>query len=484
MSIFRYLILLLPIAFFSSALFYDLDPAGSRTAEYNFNADSAMISKLFPADRLQGADSTGQLILKEPVYFKVRYPQDYDKAIVEMTYENQGQDLLQVGLKQFGEEDWNYSLQPVANSSLDDLDWPKVSSGNITLWQRVKKFASVNEFLESYYELNVAAYNFDLLKKYILPGYQPAKDRTEISKMIRGDYSIYTYVKSEDLDWQFKFVDFNRTEGPEEIPIKVSDWSGKEIFSETLPDDGSVSNVSGASSARTYNLKLADLAEGVYRIDWSVESDIFTTDISTKQHLFGFIDRLYLVNNKEYTDGLPDLNLDPTTVYTNIGTVSLYTSHPMGLQTVMVDGKQVVIDKTHEQFFASTAEGLSTVYSPLNDILIRGDGLIFFDKSQFFNPEVIKLKDFDSTMDVDYVIAGYKSPQINQDGSYSISVPFDLTDAGLDEHSLRFIISAPNLVDRGNQLKIKKIKVTLLKPPLQSWQDIYDVLKNKIEHAF
>jgi hypothetical protein len=218
-KLFRFILFLLPPIFFICMAVIDLNPSGVRHVRYDFSKDSAVISRFFPANRLAKAGADGQQLLSEPVYFRLRYPQNYQQAVVNMDYSNKGQGLVQLGLQVANEGDWQYELQPIENSNLDQLQWPKIVAGGTTLWQRNAKFTTINDFLENYYNLNSAAYNFDLLKKYVIPEYQATTTDTTIDRLIRGQWSLYTYVKQESLEWHFDVVDFNRTVGPDTVTL-------------------------------------------------------------------------------------------------------------------------------------------------------------------------------------------------------------------------------------------------------------------------
>ncbi len=472
----RIILYLIPLALLVTIVTWNIDIDGRRVAEYQFDQDSPFISRLFPANRLSAMTETGQKVLSEPVYWRVRYPQRYSQAKIDISYSNEGQDLLQIGLKQYGGDDWQYHLQPIENSSLDTLDWPQITSGETTLWQRKAKFETVRDFLQNYYELPVAAYNYDLFKRFIIPGYQPNQSTSTVDRLLRGNLSIYTYVKSEPLAWDFQVVDFNRTNGADPVTLIVRDWQGTEVKRFELADDGGVTDRVGASPERKVSVWLNNLPEGVYRLDWQAENDIFISRIETKQKLFGFIDRLYLVNNQEYRDGLPDLDLSSTTIQTTASIIGVQTAHPLGLQTIQINDESLEVKKTHEDYYISVETPLSTIVSPVNDILLHGDGLFFLGAEQVFNPEIFKLKSFDPNVNVDYVIANYRSPQVDAQGVRQTSVTFDLQSAALEDGSLRFMLSAPNLVSRGNNVSIRSIKVTLLKPPLENWSDIWQAV--------
>ncbi len=475
--VFRWVIALLPVIFLGSAVIYDLNPSGVRIMHYDFLHESPQISRLYPANRLAGVTAEGQKVLAEPVYFRVRYPQAYDQAVVDIRYVNQGQSLVQLGLQVQGSQEWSYFLRPIENNSFDSAPWSRVTSGTMSLWQRQPQFTSVNDFLSGYYNLKVGAYNFNLLRRYSQADYQASSATTTIDRLIRGPWTAYTYVKKESLVWNISLVDFNRTVGADPITLIARDWSGQEVKRWQLPDDGRTGNTVGASPLRLLQVRADDLPEGVYSLDWQVDNDIFVTQIETRQHLIAFSDHLYLANNSEYRDGLPQLDLTTTTIYTTARSVGISTAHPAGLQAVTVDGKPYQLQTIHEPVFAAVTAPLAPVVLTRADTMIAGDGLFFFDPKQFFNPEVITLKSFDAGLDVDYVIANYVPPTIESDGSRLARVVFDTSAAAVDQRALRFMISAPNYNQQGNELIIRDVTVSLYKKPLTSLADIITALR-------
>ena len=473
----RWLIACIPCLILGLAVIYDLNPSGVRIMHYDFSHESPQISRLYPANRLDGVTAQGQKVLAEPVYFRVRYPQTYDQAVVDIRYYNQGQSLVQLGLQVQGSEEWSYFLRPIENSTFDSAPWSRVTSGTMSLWQRQAKFSSVNDFLSGYYDLKVGAYNFNLLRRYSQADYVASSATTTIDRLIRGPWTAYTYVKKEPLLWNLLLVDFNRTVGADPITLIVRDWSGQEVRRWELSDDGRSGNTVGASPLRVLQVRADDLPEGVYSLDWQVDNDIFVTKIETKQHLIAFSDHLYLANNSEYRDGLPQLDLATTTVYTTARSVGISTAHPAGLQTVLVDGKPYELQTIHEPVFAPITSALGSIVMTRADTMLAGDGLFFFDPAQFFNPEVITLKSFDAGLDVDYVIANYVPPTVEADGSHSARVVFDTASAAVDQRALRFMVSAPNYNQQGNELIIRGITVSLYKKPLTSMADIINALR-------
>ena len=487
-KILRVIIIALPILLLLWLINKDLVRGGHLEYVYDLSHEVPVITKLFPENRLSQPERLGQSkifwqqILQEPVYFEARLPQTFETAEVVVTYQNKNQPLLQLGLDTLGENEWNYYFKPLENQLLDDLDWPKVEGEEGTLWQKEKKFSSVKEFLGAVPGLNnFAAYHFALERKFVIPGYQPTSEITELNKTIRGSHSIYTYIKNEALDFRFIFQDMNRSLGPDDFKIKVYDSSGKKIYEQPVADDGVVTNHDGASKKRQIDLQLKNLTEGVYKIVLDCQDEIFFRKITTRQQYLTFIDRLYLADNIEYSDGMIDLNYSPSVIYSSVPRLGFYTAHPEGLQEVGVGKQSVSISQTHQNFYLTAEQLPVNLYLPKNDLLVFGRGLMALSKETYFNPEIYDLKDLTGFQNIDYLISSYKSPW-EENGWKTSSAKFDLLNAKISGRKLRFAISAPELEKYGDQLVISRIKIILDKKPLslnETLVKILNYLKNK-----
>ena len=185
------IIIILPILILGILIKKDLVQSGQIEFIYDFSQDSAVITNLFPANRLseinqiKEANNFWQQINKEPVYFETRLPQTFKSAIVEVVYKNQNQPLIQLGLRTMGESEWNYDFKPLENQILDDLDWPKIEDKRGTLWQREKNYLSLDQFLDKTdSHANFAAYHYPVERKFILPNYQPKNYYTIFDKTL------------------------------------------------------------------------------------------------------------------------------------------------------------------------------------------------------------------------------------------------------------------------------------------------------------
>ncbi|MBT4121932.1 hypothetical protein HOE31_03220, partial [bacterium] len=272
-SFFKIIIIIIPFILLAFLINKDLVRSGTISFVYDFSQDSPVITNLFPANRMSDVnkvkdfDIYWQSINNEPVYFETRLPQTFDKAEVEVMYQNNDLPLIQIGLNNMGSNEWNYDFKPLENKLLDNLDWFKLESSDKALYQRKKQYLSIDQFLEEKDTLtNFAAYNYDIDRKFTIPNYLASDDYKVMDKTLRGTHSFYTYIKDEALDFVFTIQDINRAEGLDELKIKLYNDQGILIYEKKVDDDGLISKYDPASASRNINFYFEGLAEGAYKI--------------------------------------------------------------------------------------------------------------------------------------------------------------------------------------------------------------------------
>ena len=139
-KILRFFIFLSPIILLGYLIYRDFVPSGVISFNYDIKHHSPVITQLFPVNRLTDPikDSDGryyQEIIKEPVYFETRLSQRFERAEVEILFQNPQSNLFQLGLAVGEASSWNYFLRPLGNQDLDNLSWSKIEENNLTLWQ-------------------------------------------------------------------------------------------------------------------------------------------------------------------------------------------------------------------------------------------------------------------------------------------------------------------------------------------------------------
>lgn len=477
-------LVILAAVFFTLAINKRFAPGGELEVTQLAGAKTWLMERFLPDFRLgaQGKDANGiyRELTGQPVEIGLSLPRKFQQLSVEMTYANANVPVVSLGLE--SGPDNKFDFQTVENKILErlqaDPSWKVVQEEGTWLFQRqtVKKFDSVPSFLSELPSDRVAQIDYNLQPYFRLGNYQPSQKEITIKNTLRGSHQILTYIKNEPLDFTFSLQDINRADGPD--PVSVSVYKDDELLLEKgLSDDGLVSATDPTSPTRSINLNLPNLAEGVYRIEFSADDDVVINEIHTRQSKIVFLNKLYLIGNEEYSGDLPGLNLAPTTVYSDGHEVDGYTSHYRGLQEIKINGAVLNIDQTHREYIHRETGQINTgsypISLPKNDILLTSTGVFSFRPEQFFDPNFYPLDTNGSLSGVDYIIANYSSP-VQKNGLLTASVNFDLAKGYFTGNDIRLEIGAPD-VSPSNPLKIYQIKVKLMGEKL-SWTQIISML--------
>ena len=104
----------------------------------DFCSDSEFISNFYPEMRVGtiGKDENKdcwQKVFVEPVYFKIKIPRTFDKVKVKITYNNQAQEILRLGIMKTRTNplDWRFILKTLE----DGIDNKKNQKLNQNAWQ-------------------------------------------------------------------------------------------------------------------------------------------------------------------------------------------------------------------------------------------------------------------------------------------------------------------------------------------------------------
>ncbi len=429
-------------------------PGGKITYIKEFGKYSDFISNLTPAERI-----LGNMIIGDPVYFTLRVPRRFEKARLTLKFKNNSAEpIIEAGVL-IDKEVWNYDLKPLDNAVLDNLitEWETVCSGDLLLLQREKKFQSVEEFLKNPPDSEkIAAYNYSPKIKFTLPDYETSQQEKNLCRPIQGAYQFYTYIKNEDLSFDFSLQDLNENDDVDDVDV-LAYYNDQEIYKDTLFDDN--------SDSRNLKLFLANLPEGVYKISLRANNDIITRTIKTPQSKIVFINKVILADAPEVSCS--------RNLFTNSRALQFQTVLSDRLGEVKInqvfggDFSEIVeISETYKQF--STQDILpnfSEVIMPSDGITVTGDGLFSFSQETFFDPEIKKVDaNFDADREeVDYIIAKYTPP--TQEGEWKIATAdFDITNAYKEFNKHSFLISIPGLLAEDGDVagvKVGEIKIEL-----------------------
>lgn len=489
-------------------LYMAVVPGGKISYEWEPGDDNFFIGKLTPEEKVQtpltplykegeeenplnpippSAGLKGVNIVGDPVYFSLRTPRRFEKAKLVLKYkENPPNPSASASLRRDGpftkgvlpiieagvladKTIWRYNLKPIENKIIDELagKWNVIKENSVILLQRNKKYGSVGEFLNNLPARNeIALYNYSLKSDFRLLNYKPAENGVNIDHPLRGPYQILTYIKNEDLDFEFEFFDLNENKDSDAIDLNLY-RDNELVTSRHLDDDPSASSGQAPSAgsgqvadgvesaARKLKLSIPGLAEGDYKIELKVNDDIITKNITTKQQKLSFLNKIWLADG-----GGQNISL-----YTDGKTISAQTINPARLQDIKIGDKKLAIDKTYKQFNADIGGGVKKIELENDDVIIAGDGVFSFASSSLINPAFKKI---DGNTDIDdegvsYVLANYKKPR-EEDGWKTAEADFNISNAYREKGEYNFLISIPGLrTDDGieDNLEIGEIRVEL-----------------------
>ena len=462
-------------------LYMGIVPGGHIVYSTNLDGDDFFIGKLTPTERVQYEEGA-VAIIGDPAYFNLRTPRPFDRAILTFKYRHQringGFDpIIEAGVLA-DKVVWRYDLKPLENRTIDQLllAWDIIREDDIVLLQRNRTFDSLAAFLESTTSPDrIAAYNYDPQKEYLLPDYeaQCVEERPcyDLPVSLRGSYQFYTYVKNEELDFRFTFLDLNENRDGDPVDIFLY-YEDALIESRHLDDDGVTSDNREKSEERELALELPNLPEGVYKIEVRAGGDIITGKIATGQSRLSFINKVELAKagGKYITLWTDSRKIQATTVY------------PESLQVIGAGDDELEIDATYKQFELAldraTTSDPQAIFLDRDGLILSGDGLFAFSPEAYLNPRVRRVNgDLDiNGKGIDYVVARYAGPAIKGEWHEAQAV-FDLKRAYREDGKYGFIISIPGLKtddETDDAVLVGGIKVELLGVTL--WEKIKDII--------
>ena len=427
-------------------------PGGKISYTYDFRRPNYFIGKLTPAQRVK-INKTAAEIKGGPVYFSLKTPRRFERAKVSVKFKNTTDfPVMEIGLLN-NKEAWNYDLKPLENKIIDQLflAWPAVRGENgIRLIERKKKYNTVEQFLGNLPSVDeIALYNYNLKNNFLLANYESSRQDNLLDYKFRGSYQFYTYIKQEELNYVFDFIDLSINSANNPIAIKVYS-ADREIYSA----DAAAKNA--GSDERQVVIKLADLPEAVYRFSVIANNETITKSITTKQSQFILINKVWLAAGNK-------ANL---TLFTNSRIVNAQTVNPASLGKIKIGEVFLDINETYKQLSVKTLNQPAKVELPKDDIIISGDGVFSFMEHGWFDP---RFKNADGQLNINeekinYVLTNYQTP-VNFDDWQTAAAEFDLTKAYQEQGKYQFLISIPAFKTEEpaqGEIIIKEIKIDFL----------------------
>ncbi|MFA6107114.1 MAG: hypothetical protein WC745_05615, partial [Patescibacteria group bacterium] len=348
------------------------------------------------------------------------------------------------------------------------------------LLQREKKYSRIDDFFAKPPAAGeIAVYNYDFSPRFIIPGYVAEKNIASLPAKLRGKYEFFIYLKNEDLNLSFDFLDLNKNTASDPIKIVIT-GNGRTVASEELSDDGNASDNGATGQPGPMNFKILNLAEGAYKVEVLAGDDIITESLRTAQKKIAFA-RLIHIYSAAF----------PLKLITDSSSIALQTNNPASLSQVPA-GKEIIdVNETYRQFEKCLNDKITEITLSKSDMLVSGDGVFAFSSGALFNPGVRKITPCFNPVQsgVNYIIAGWGGPaeenslpagqaglSDGETGWKTASADFDLTGAYAEKGKYSFMISVPGLKaedEIDDAVLIREIRVELEGKSL--WQKMKEI---------
>jgi len=438
----------MPIVFISYVLWANLSPLGSvEEFMIDFGADD-MVGRARIAGPLGRVSEpsvidgiTYRNLTSNLVYFVLEYPFSYRVSEIEVSIRFKDtlldNEAIYIGAK--NGEGWSY-------------DW------NIVYAKYLENKTIYREIPEDIPKGSIVATDLNLRAKENRLDDVPNKTLV-INTFLRESHIAYVYVKNK-LNLTVTKQDLNWYDG-EDI-LKISIFKGKELINNTtIPDDGIRNKSRELGKEQTISVYLPSLEEGVYKIIFECNNDLFIEKIEVYPAKFVICGR---VNSIGTGNSIYFGNESGTKLYFSVPkkrTLRFITAHAIAFQNITINNKSIEIDKVHTWFETILEEGFYELVMPKSDVIVEGNVYFSFTKDSYFDPFEYRIVgiEYRNVKEADYIVS---SVQFEKNGGWIIAkTTWNLGNLYVENNKISFVINASFLNDDKilpvNYIRIKVI---------------------------
>lgn len=358
-----------------------------------------------------------------------------------------------------GNEKDSFIYRPLYNSSIQNLTWSKIEEGQYTLWQRQKKYVTLNGFFNNPPSSDKIVHYFFDQKNIPLLKQTGSKVEKYITfdNALRGNHILLINVAGQSLILKVSKQDLNIYDGEDKYKISILK-DGKILSTKTIGDDGITDQSKIIMAPQQGIITLNDITSGVYQANIFYEGkgfDSLITKIEVNQPLVVF---------KGYVSNWGDKTL---VLWTDIKKIDI-TSSGENPVTIKLDEKNDLSISSKGKVFNFDLETIAgkkekgTLYKldiPKSYMSLSGIGSFAFSQEAFFNPELKTITSTDNLDNSDYILTTYRKPKA--EGNWLIAeTEFDPKTINGNTGKLFFSLESPELNNYGGELEIDYLEIT------------------------
>ena len=446
---------ILSVAVLAWVMIQRFPPSGAFTTQSALNGTSVFINSFLPAERANSPGAqpegwVGQRITGDPVYFTARVPGPYESAEVEIEYRVLRQPFLEFG-RVFDLAGQDLELTPMFSAELQTDEWQAVPGGFV-------RTGASPRTLQTAQTRELALWR----AKSSMP---PSMDRGGVTRefkvSLRGAHDFYLLPVDGRLDLTLGIQDSNRKSARTTV-VAIRVFRGaEEIKTQALQTSNQ--NETEMGQVFYHRINLPEAEPGIYRVIFQADDDVFIRSIKTNSRHWVLGPRLNFGDAVGYSNAI-----FPGVAWTNSRHLTLETLHNEGLQTVNLGSAEIKLTRTHEVFRLDRTDseaGAVKLTALRSDVRIFGDGWFALAPEAFFEPYPKRLTDATDLKleNISAVLTEFKKPESLGDSWWRSRFTYALTGS---EDGLRFVVSAPGIVERSGAVDVRRISITYRRAPL------------------
>lgn len=367
----------------------------------------------------------------------------------------------------------------VYSQMLQQLTWPTVTDGRLTLWQRPGQgftYSSVDEFITSPPKRDqimvegVSPYLF-----YELTASETRTAPIRLPHSLRGKHDIYVTAGPGDLRLEFDKVDLNRQGDADPMRIRIARAEDVDVSHPNwiknidIADDGDIKASNKRGRPIGVSVVLPNPKAGLYLVRVETSEDVLLENVASYSEYIAS-PRWFIAAGPDYYPGIVPAPLEVSALAKSIWVTPI---HIYGRQKIKVASSTYSIENLKVQHeLVGILPDVTTIEITKPDVIVEADGLVTLGPAPEFPLQALAQAELDGLQEpaeVNYVLAKYQV--MDQTKRPNFEQEFELSELALKTKTVDFALQFPGLREKNNRVCIDSLQTTFTRGPFP-WQAI------------
>jgi len=414
---------------------------------------------LSPLNRISEADlnESYRNLTSQLVYFNVPVPRGSDRVIIQTKLKNPSlNSSISLGAK--NKPEWSYLSNQIYNPILENLKL----TGEIT---RLNKEMPLINSTEDIPDGAIVATDLNLQR--VENGQDYTIKNSTFEYYLRDSHTFYVYLDGS-LDLYVEKRDINWYEGEDNLTVLLSNLEGDILGNVTILDDGSVNKSKINNITTNGSLKIENLENGVYILDFKGNADTIITKIKINTDKI-VTNKIFSADSSNYASS-EDKSVSFYTEANKNSTISFQTYHQPYVQNISINDNKFSMINTSQILKVNLTKGDYKIVSQKSNLIISSSNYLAFSKENYFEPFTYSIVSIPASQEdlrnVDYLITKYNS--VKKEGDWIVTqASFDVKDLYIKDGKLSLMFNVPHLADGKNETNTQYVSVDSINITIQ-----------------